>query len=242
MHKRSPGRLLTVVSPFVLILAGCVHQPVSPVIVVPPEPDPKVLKAERLERDIQQLLNAAERALAADRLTKPAHDNAYDRFQAVLLLRPNHPQAISGLQQVMLRYLALARQSAARSELGKARALLERARQVDKDSVQIAELDRQLAAQQARQQSDSKTVSAQSNEYVLPASELDKRGEKIVTQLQQIAQQARGSGEFLLIVARGDAEGRWIYQQMKEAVPGFRLRGDIQLGRKAKVLLLPPID
>jgi len=242
MHKRSLGRFLTVVTPFALILAGCVHQPVSPVVAVPPEPDPKVLQVQRRERDIQQLLNAAERALAADRLTKPAHDNAYDRFQAVLLLHPNHPQAISGLQQVMLRYLALARQSAARSELGKARALLERARLVDKDNPQIAELDRQLAAQQARRRSDADNLNAQSSEYMLSASELDKRGKKIVTQLQQIAQQARGSGEFLLIVARGDAEGRWIYQQMKEAVPGFRLRGDIQLGRQAKVLLLPSID
>ena len=143
---------------------------------------------------------------------------------------------------MLLRYLALAREAAARSEYGKARALLERARLVDKDNAQISALARDLTAQQVRQQADSQSKKKSPNEFLLSAPLLDKRGSEIVAQLKEIARQAMSSGESLLIVARGDAEGRWIYRQMKQAVPGFRLRGDIKLGREAKVLLLPPID
>ncbi len=218
----------------------------TPVAIVPEAPPPApvqpvsvpIPQVSTVDEDVRHLLEAAERALAADHLTSPIHDNAYDRYQAVLLLRPNHPQALSGLQQVLLRYLALARQEAARSEYGKARALLERARLVDKDNPQVAALTREVARQQARQQRGPQSE----KEFPLAPELLDKRDQQIVGQLGDIARKASRSGETLLIVARADAEGRWIYRQMKQAVPGFRLRGDIKLGKKAKVLLLPPID
>ena len=51
----------------------------------------------------------------------------------------------------------------------------------------------------------------------------------------------KNSGEFVLITSRTDDEGRWIYRQMQEAVPGYLVRGDIQLGSPPRVTLLPPL-
>ena len=80
------------------------------------------------------------------------------------------------------------------------------------------------------------------NEFPLAEAALTAQSADVVDYLQAIARRARQEDESLLIVARSDAEGRWIYQQMRQAVQGYRLRGDIKLGKRPKVLLLPPID
>lgn len=54
---------------------------------------------------IDLLLDAAELALSDDRLTSPLDDNAFSRYQAVLLLEPSHPEALKGVKKVAGRYL-----------------------------------------------------------------------------------------------------------------------------------------
>ncbi len=56
------------------------------------------------QHNIRRLLAAAEQALAKNRLTTPLNDNAYDHYQAVLALYPNHPEAEHGIQQIVDRY------------------------------------------------------------------------------------------------------------------------------------------
>ena len=41
-----------------------------------------------------------------------------------------------------------------------------------------------------------------------------------------------------VIVARNDAEGRWIYKSMQQAIEGYRLRGNIKMGKRPKVTLI----
>ncbi len=231
-------------------LAGCataqgplaVLAPMEEETKEPVQEKPAPVPANTVEDDVAKLLADAEFALSTDRLTSPIHDNAFDRFQAVLILQPNNPQAQSGLRKILLRYLVLARAAASQEEYGKARALLERARWVDKDDPDIEQFSREIAAASAAQKRNQPGSTVADNEYPLAKDQLDKQAVGVVDHLQEIARQARESGNSLLIVARSDAEGRWIYQQMKEAVPGFRLRGDIKLGREPKILLLPAID
>ncbi|MCW8196629.1 hypothetical protein F6455_17685 [Proteobacteria bacterium 005FR1] len=54
---------------------------------------------------IEPLLKAAERAFAENRLMTPVEDNAFSRYQAVLLLDPNQPQALEGIRNIAQRYL-----------------------------------------------------------------------------------------------------------------------------------------
>ncbi|MGQ9426218.1 hypothetical protein ACXYTJ_12070 [Gilvimarinus sp. F26214L] len=211
-----------------------------------PAPEPQApaspLAARSVADDVRQLLAAAEGALAANRLTTPLHDNAFDRFQAVLLLQPDNAQARSGLQQVFSRYVGMIRSALARQQVGTARALLERAKLVEHDHPLIAEMAAEISdlqetlADQGHQDADS------GKEIPLDPRSLDRREPTMIEKLKQIAVQVRDSEETLLIVARSDAEGRWIYQRMSEGVPDYRLRGDIRLGREPRILLLPPID
>jgi len=197
-----------------------------------------------LEDDIQQLLNDAEAALASNKLTTPLHDNAFDRFQAVLLFKPNNPQAITGLQQVFARYSELARSALASSQMAKARGYIERAKFVDKNSPEIPRLLKEVATAQEllNRERIVELPKTDDKEIFLDPYILSQRNEQVVNQLQNLALQIMGSDESLLIYARNDSEGRWIYKKMSEGIPGHRLRGDIRLAKTPKIVLLPPIE
>ena len=47
------------------------------------------------------------------------------------------------------------------------------------------------------------------------------------------------SNSLAMIIARTDVEGRWVYQKMREAAPGYRVRGDIKLGSPVRIILEP---
>ena len=76
---------------------------------------------------IEELLESGARALLMDRLTSPAHDNAYDYFTRVLKLEPDNQTANSGLQQIGERYLVLMNSAYAQGDRNKAERLRRKA-------------------------------------------------------------------------------------------------------------------
>jgi len=188
------------------------------------------------------LLAAAEKALAADRLMSPSHDNAYDRYRAVLMLRPGNEQAASGLQQVFLRYLALTRSALAKARWHQAETYLARANIVSPDHSLIKALASQLKEQRSAQLRADAPNKEDDTVFRLNAAQVARRDPGMLSQLRGIAERMKETGETMLIVSLSDVDGRWLYSQMKASVPGFRLRGDIRLGRKVKVVLRAPID
>jgi uncharacterized protein YfaT (DUF1175 family) len=83
---------------------------------------------------------------------------------------------------------------------------------------------------------------ANEGEHLLDGKMLQAKSPQIVSMLKDVAQKAKQTGEFVLIIARSDAEGRWIYQQMRQAVPGFLVRGDIKVGQPARVKLVASLE
>lgn len=210
----------------------------------------QVNKPQRQLEDpaVKSLLAAAEQALLMDQLTTPEYDNAFDRFQAVLLLSPENPDAVLGLKQIQLRYVEMSRQALRASRFSQAENYLQRARTINSDNGLIVDVKNEI--QQARQKYLSQrrreplpaAPTFDGVEMTFDARALSRKEDSVVSQLQNFATTVRESGETMLIVARNDAEGRWIYRVMKEAVPGYRLRGDIKVGRVPKIRLLPAID
>jgi hypothetical protein len=60
--------------------------------------------------------------------------------------------------------------------------------------------------------------------------------------LTGVAHKAKQTDQFVLIIARNDTEGRWVYQQLRNAVPGYLVRGDIRIGSPARVKLVKTLD
>lgn len=224
------------------LLVGCSSPAPTPVSTQTPapavdaKPDPTLTREQRLER----WLDEGDQALSADRLLSPLGDNAHDRYRAVLIYDPDNTRAISGLQAIALRYLDLARSAAARSALSQAQGYLDLAASVDPGNPLVAEFSEKVSNQRARLQNASPL--AQDGKVVqLNGELLRQRSDELAADLQQLARKVKDTGEFLLIVARTDAEGRWIYQQMRDGTPDYLLRGDIHLGSPPRIELQPPM-
>lgn len=227
---------------WVLLLFACEHT--APISSAPSQAEPQApLKAEPQPRTqaqtIAHLLARAERALARDRLLSPVNGNAYDYYASVLWMAPSNQAAKLGMQAIVLRYIDLARSAAQESHFQAANQYFDHALSINPNDPNVQALVKDLREQT---QSAQKKSSVSENAVILNASLLSKRSADIMEQLSLLAQSVKRDNNAIVIVARNDAEGRWIYQQMREAVPGYLLRGDIQVGSPARIELQPPIE
>ena len=187
--------------------------------------DPATLAAQRRHR-LRLMLANAQQALADDRLMLPVSGSAYSWYQQVLAQDELNAEAHWGMQQITLRYLQLAEQAFQSRRIDKAEQMLQRAEFIAASPAQT----------NAIRERYPQTVT--DNEILLATRDLSARGGAIQSQLKMLAQQAKAGQSRLLIIARSDNEGRWIYQQMRSAVEGYRLRGNIEIGVVPRIVLL----
>lgn len=192
------------------------------------------------DKTIARLLSDADYALSRNQLLTPIEDNAFDRYQSVLIMDSLNTRARAGLQAVSLRYAELARNSISRGQFAQARGFLDNAGSIDPSSQVVAEtreyLRRQMAAQPA---APAISYKPGPGEHMLDAQALTRKSPKIIAQLTRLANQARETGELVIIHARNDAEGRWIYSQMRDALEDFLLRGDIRIAKQPRIQFVP---
>ncbi len=181
-------------------------------------------------RMIADILYEALQALMEDRLLTPADDNAHARFKRVLAYDPDNEIALQGLQDIVKRYLQLSEESMRRGLFDESRTMLERASFVDADHPDIA------SATEALQ----KEMNSDDLFFELDYSQYAARSEQAKNQLVDIAKQARDHEAFFLITAPNDTMARWMVSIMREAVSGYRLRGNIELASRAAIRLRLP--
>lgn len=216
-----------------LLLSSCVEVATDPVpkVVRTPESKEDLVAVQRAEEEnrrhqLRILLANAERAFASDRLTIPVYDNAYSWYQQVLAIDETHAEAHWGMLQITERYLQLAQQAFSRGSRGTGELMLQRALAIAATAEQAESVRSRFKAQPS------------DREFLLAIADLTARNDTIKVKLVELALVAKKSQSRLLIVARNDAEGRWIYRKMREAVDGHRLRGNIQLGPVPRIVLL----
>ncbi len=192
---------------------------------------------------IAMLQAKANTAINANRLTKPKHDNAYDYLKAILLLDPNNADAKRGLESLAIKYRVLVDSNIKRGNFTQARTMRRRALALFPNHPQLLGLNKKIerAQGQKNQQMLAKVDQLDVTLFPLPAYELSLRSQTIKSFLRRLAERIATSHETVLINARDDAEGRWMYKVMKEAAPGYRVRGDIRTTTKPSVELKAPI-
>ena len=187
------------------------------------------------QRNIAFFLGRAESAQREGFLTQPAGASAYDYYLRVNQLDPGNKRAASGIQMIVIDLVGRARDALRRRSFGEVNSYLSHAEELAPGNALVAEVREQLARERRRASAD---VPAGDN-VPLPAGPLAAKDIQVVTLLQGTAQKIRREGLRVIIVARNDAEGRWIYQQLREAVMGYRVRGDIRLGSQPRLILMP---
>ena len=124
---------------------------ISPETQATPEAEPAVVPAPRgpspeelREREIAELIHAAEIDLSELRLTRPAGNNAFERFHRVLELAPDNLTAREGLAAITERYHGLVGEALARSALDTAQRHLDSARAVDPGADWLTPMQREI--------------------------------------------------------------------------------------------------
>lgn len=213
-----------------VFLPACVQTSEPLPVATPPAvpvADQEKLKAQWITR----LLVSAQNALNADHLMTPKSDNAYGYYQQVLRMDGKNAEAHWGMHQITSRYMELAEQAFKVGSRDKAMLLLDRALSV---AAMPADAERLKAKYPSRPSAN--------NEFSLSVNDLSARNEKAKAYLAELAEKAKLKQSRIVIVARTDAEGRWIYQQMRTAVNGYRLRGNIEIGVAPKIVLIDWAD
>lgn len=101
---------------------------------------------EKRKHKITALLLAADRDLAALRLTRPANNNAFERYRRVLELEPDNPEARQGLIAITERYRGLVESALARDALATAQRHLDAARTVEPETDWLRPLQAKIDA------------------------------------------------------------------------------------------------
>lgn len=218
----------------------------GPAVVTESVADASSAQAQASRRSpIASLLEQADAAYSRGRYTRPADNNAYDIYQAVLMLEPGNPRAQAGLDAVLLAYVDHVRRVMAAGQLDTAQELLSRGGDYFPEALMLTQLSDEIsqarAAIAARRTQAAHADVLAGEKILLPELELDAASEEVVEQLTAIAERVRESRESVMIYARSDREGRWIYQTLQQAAADYRVRGDIRISRVPAVVIMEPL-
>jgi hypothetical protein len=204
------------------------HRIEPDIVAVPePEPDPGPGAQELQQAKIRALLVQAQQALSEDRLLVPREGSAFSMYWQVLDIDQTSTEAHWGMRKITERYLILAESAFIGGNHDRAELMLKRALRVSATPAEVKVLRAHYPPKPAPE-----------NEHRLSVADLTARNEQAVAELDGLAKKAQTIGSRLLIIARNDAEGRWMYQQMRTAVEGHRLRGNIQIGRIPAIVFI----
>ena len=152
------------------------------------EPAAGLAKAAPAEEDeVRRLLSAAEADLKARRLTSPAGNNAWDRYQRVLEIDPTNPEAVQGMDRVIESYMDLFGIAVGQEDFEQADSYLGRIRDLHPDSPVLMRGKQQL---EDAKQAHAKRLAEQERQR--QAEEAARQAE---LERQQIAQDIKGHWE-----------------------------------------------
>lgn len=207
------------------------------------DPPKLSVPAQKLRQEtVYKLLRAGQVALKNNQLTTPAHANALDLFTSVLTLSPDNAAAKSGMQSILIRYAALIRSSLLQGNIQGATAYLETAQMHFADNPLLVELQNQITQDKIHLNANRPVVGLASTKNVLYLNPkgLRAKSNDVQAQLLELGERLMQSKEGVIIFARSDSEGRWLYKQINRAAKNHRVRGDIKLSKTPRVIIEPP--
>jgi hypothetical protein len=163
---------------------------------------------------LYSLLERAERALAADELTSLEGSGAVGLYTQVMQIDPGNEEATRGFERIVERYIALALNALERDQIETARFMLQRARSINADhpSIEPTAVQIRLIASSTR---TTLTIDG------------DLHDTQQQRKLQEFADNPEGFSCRFVIWAKSDAQGRRIYQALRNEQSPSRLRAQI---------------
>ena len=163
---------------------------------------------------LYDLLERADLALAADELTSPESSSAFALYTQVLQIDPGNEEASRGFERIVERYIALSLNALERRQYAAARSMLERARLINADHPSIEPTAAQIRL----------VASSTRTRLTIDGDLQDPRQQR---KLQDFAANPEGFSCRFVIWAKSDAQGRRIYQALRNEESPSRLRAQI---------------
>ena len=126
--------------------------PITRIVVSPP--------SSVRDDEIGELLRAAAADVESLRLTAPTGNNAFERYQQVLIMEPDNENAVRGLEVIVIRYVTLANTALSNGELEKAKRYVDSASGVRPEDKGVALARTMLEAAAASRSSAAAPASA----------------------------------------------------------------------------------
>jgi len=186
---------------------------------------------------IERYFDLAIDAFNKDQLLTPEADSAFKYYTEAQKLDSGDPRAARGFELITERYLTLALQAADRSSFVNARSMLGRAKIVFQ-SVLANNPDFTSPNFESIAQQINVLASAETTRLKLNSKLIKSRDSLLINQLKAIGSLAKQPDTRVIITVRNDADGRWVYQQLRKAPGEFRIRGEIKIGIPERVELI----
>ena len=126
--------------------------PIARIVATPPN--------SARDDEIGELMRAAAADVDALRLTAPVGNNAFERYQQVLIMEPGNENAARGLDVIVIRYVTLANTAMSNGDLEKAKRYLDSASGVSPEDKGVALARGMLKAARASRSSATAPVPA----------------------------------------------------------------------------------
>ncbi|MFT4997298.1 MAG: hypothetical protein ACJA0M_002281 [Chitinophagales bacterium] len=173
------------------------------------------------------LLAKANEAIERGRFVAPQFDNANGYYRQLLVLSPTNDQALAGIQNLAEILSLKAKQSLEVDRIQDYRVYTSWIRQIAPGSPLLAELK---GLDPARQDGG--------NSWAISSSDLAARNSSARKKIKQAALTAKAYASRVKIIAPTDADGRWIYQQMRVFADDFLFRSSFIIGDKPAIVAL----
>jgi phage pi2 protein 07 len=181
----------------------------------------------QLPQQITRLLDKAQRAVKLERFVSPEFDNANRYYQQVLVLDAENDQALVGIENLSKILFLRAKASIAVDRVQDYRVYSSWIAQISPSSHLLVELS---ALDPAKENS--------SNSWDIASNDLKARNSRAKTKIKQAALAAREYQSRIKIIAPTDADGRWVYQQMRSFADNYLFRSSLIIGDRAKIVVL----
>ena len=127
------------------------------------------------EAKISALLSSAKADLSANRLTSPAGNNAWEKYQAVLKLAPGHTEAQKGLDNIIARYKSMFDSALSRKKFAEAERYVSQIRSIHANAPGLSKMEERLSASRAAEKRRQEAQREKLNKIRQEAAEAERR-------------------------------------------------------------------
>jgi hypothetical protein len=142
---------------------------------VPGETDEVISDVQSQSQIISDLLEAARSNISELKLTSPLGNNAYEKYQTVLNLEPNNPEAMNGMDRIIDEYIDLMDFALGKNDIPRARNYLRKGMNINSEHYGVADAERRLNAAVEDQENKARENKLREEEAVQRQREQEKR-------------------------------------------------------------------